>query len=216
MAPARIHPGRLIHDWDHLVITLREGAGSGPETALLSLYAITYSASLGAGHVALLEVPSTSAAGRAVTLADDDALGRRMQARLRSMGLDRAALAGEPVAASFEREPFERDAFGFRIVSDGLEVHARWEEAWPPFWVDGQGGGFSDNEDIWAMMVGARRASLTVNGIAAPGDSFDDDAWVAKLGRSLSSAHAAFAEVRVEPVSGQPLSPSARRSVSGG
>jgi hypothetical protein len=203
MAPARIHPGALIHDWDHLVITLREGGGSGAETAFLSLYAITYSASLGAGHVALLEVPTAPEGRRALTLADTDALGRRMQARLRSMGFDRAALAGDPVAARFEREPFEQDSFGFRIVAEDLDVRARWEETWPPFWFDGQGGTFSVDEDIWAMMVGARRASLTVNGVPARGEPFDDDVWVAKLGRSVSSAHAAFAEIRVQPVSGR-------------
>jgi hypothetical protein len=41
---------------------------------------------------------------------------------------------------------------------------------------------------------------VTVNGLAAPGEPFDDDVWVPKLGRSLSSAHGAFAEIRVEPV----------------
>jgi hypothetical protein len=70
--------------------------------------------------------------------------------------------------------------------------------------VDGQGGGFSATEDIWAMFVAARRASLTVGGIAVAGDPFDDDVWVEKLGRSLSSAHGAFAEVRVEPSEDSP------------
>ena len=50
------------------------------------------------------------------------------------------------------------------------------------------------------MMVGARRATLVVDGVAVPGVPFEDDVWVPKLGRSLSSAHGAFAEVRVEPV----------------
>ncbi len=66
-------------------------------------------------------------------------------------------------------------------------------------WVDGQDGGFSEAEDIWAMFVGAPRARVTVNGIAAPGEPFQDDQWRPMLGRAFSSAHAAFAEVRVEP-----------------
>lgn len=196
---ARIHPGALIHDWDHLVITLRDG-GSGAETAFLSLYAITYSASLGPGHVALFEVPSAPEGRRAMTLSDSDALGRRMQGRLRGMGYDRPAIAGDPVVARFEREPFAGDAFGFRIHADDLEIRARWEDVSPPFWFDGQGGAFSQDEDIWAAMVGAGRASVTVNGVAAPGEPFEDEVWVPKLGRSLSSAHGAFAEIRVEPV----------------
>ena len=203
MAAARIHPGAVICDWDHMVITLRDGGSSGPETGFLSLYAITYSASLGAGHVALFEVPAAPEGRRAMTLSDSDGLGRRMQARLRSMGFDRPCLAGAPVVARFEREPFVGGGFGFRILADDLDIRARWEEASPPFWFDGQGGAFSQDEDIWAMMVGARRASLTVNGVTAPGEPFDDDVWVLKLGRSLSSAHAAFAEIRVQPVSGR-------------
>jgi hypothetical protein len=201
MAPARIHPGAVIHDWDHLVITLREGGlPGGAETAFLSLYAITYSASLGPGHVALFEVPTALEGRRALMLADGAELGRRMQARLRGMGFDRPALAGDPLLARFDREPFDGRAFGFRIAAEGLDLHARWEETTEPFWFDGQGGAFSQDEDIWAMMVGAGRASVTVNGVAAPGEPFDDDVWVPKLGRTLSSAHGAFAEIRVEPV----------------
>ena len=54
---ATIHPGSVIHCWDHLVITLRDEAGA--QTGFLSLYAIAYSASLGAGHVALIDVTSS-------------------------------------------------------------------------------------------------------------------------------------------------------------
>jgi hypothetical protein len=111
--------------------------------------------------------------------------------------------SGPPRLARFEREPFGAGGFGFRIRSDIGEIQARWEDVDPPFWVDGQGGGFSPTEDIWAMFVGARRASLTIGDHRVPGDPFDDDVWVPKLGRSLSSAHGAFAEVRVEPVSGR-------------
>jgi hypothetical protein len=198
------HPGAVIHCWDHLVITLRDAAGV--ETAFLSLYAIAYSRSLGAGHVALLEVRDAAVGQIAVTLTDDLGLGQRQAARLRAMGDERMSGSGPPVVARFEREPYGPAGFGFRIVTDdaGLpEIHARWEAPEEPFWVDGQGGGFSASEDIWAMFVGAGAASLTVGGVGVAGEPFDDPVWVPKLGRSLSSAHGAFAEVRVEPVSGR-------------
>ena len=199
--PAITHPGAVIHYWDHLVITLRDGPG-GPETGFLSLYAITYSASLGAGHVALVEVPSAGA-GLTGTFSDDLGVGGRQQARLRAMGDDRAALREPPVLARFERVPYDADGFGFRIVSADHAIEARWETPDPPFWVDGQNGGFTDREDIWALMVGAPRAHLVVDGMEVPGEPFEDDVWTPKLGRPLSSAHGAFAEVRVEPVSGR-------------
>ena len=53
------------------------------------------------------------------------------------------------------------------------------------------------------MMVGTRHARLVVDAHETPGAPFDDDVWIPKLGRSLSSAHGAFSEVRVTPVSGR-------------
>ena len=207
--PAVIHPGAVLHCWDHLVITLRDGP-AGSETAFVSLYAVTYSRSLGAGHVAIVEVPAAGGdgggggAGRLVaTLTDDPGLGERQQARLIGIGEPRAALREPPVQARFERIPFGPDGFGFRIVTDAHEVEARWDEPDPPFWVDGQNGGFHDLEDIWALMVAARQARVIVDGVAAPGAPFEDDVWIPKLGRPLSSAHGAFSEVRVQPVSGR-------------
>jgi hypothetical protein len=193
------HPGAVIHCWDHLVITLRDP--SGTETAFLSLYAIAYSKSLGAGHVALLEVHGAPAGPIAVTLTDDRGLGLRQQERLRAMGDERMVRTGAPQIARFEREPYGTDGFGYRIHAEIGEIRARWEEPEDPFWVDGQGGGFSPTEDIWAMFVEAPRASLTIGGVQVRGRPFDDDVWMPKLGRSLSSTHGAFAEVRVEPVS---------------
>jgi hypothetical protein len=212
---ATIHPGAVIHCWDHLVITLRDGGG--PATAFLSLYAIAYSKSLGAGHVALLEVDASPVAPLAATLTDDPGLGLRQQERLRAMGDERMLQAGPPQLARFEREPFGPGGFGYRIHSDLGEIHARWDDPGDPFWVDGQGGGFSPTEDIWAMFVGARTAILTLDGVAVPGVPFDDEVWVSKLGRPLSSAHGAFAEVRVEPVEATaPLSDRATGSAPAG
>lgn len=197
---ATTHPGAVIHCWDHLVMTLRDHAGA--ETTFLSLYAIAYSASLGAGHVAYVDVSSSPAGPFVATLSDDLALGRRQQDRLAAMGDERMKRSGPPTLGRFEREPYGPGGFGFRIITAAQTIHARWEDPEAPFWVDGQGGGFSDTEDIWAMFVAARAASLTIDGVAVPGAPFqDDEAWLAKLGRGLSSAHGAFAEVRVTPVS---------------
>lgn len=117
------------------------------------------------------------------------------------MGDGRMDRASPPRLAQFEREPYGPEGFGFRIRAEVGEVKARWEAPGEPFWVDGLGGGFSPTEDIWAMFVGAARASLTVGDVRVAGQPFEDDVWVPKLGRALSSAHGAFAEVRVEPVS---------------
>ncbi len=200
---AIVHRGAVTHCWDHLVITLHDEAGH--ETAFLSLYAIAYSATLGAGHVALIQLPDGPAGPWTATLTDDLDLGRRQLERLSAMGDERMRSAGPPQAAAFVREPFGPDGFGFRIeTAEGRRVHARWEDVTAPVWVDGRDGGLSDEEDIWAMFVGAGRAGVRVDGIEAGGSPFLDDVWVPKLGAPFSSAHGAFAEVRVLPTGRRP------------
>ncbi|HET9456401.1 MAG TPA: hypothetical protein VFO78_03605, partial [Candidatus Limnocylindrales bacterium] len=76
---------------------------------------------------------------------------------------------------------------------------ARWDEASVPMWVDGSAGGFSPLEDIWALFTESARPSLTLDGVVVPGEPFDDPGWVDRLPGGLGSAHAALAEVRVEP-----------------
>jgi len=195
--PAITHPGSVIHCWDHLVITLRSGP-DGAETGFLSLYAITWSASLGPGNVAIVEVP---AMGVMATIADQPGLGERQQSRLIGLGESRPSLRRAPITGDFERVPYGPAGFGFHIRTDDRHIEGRWEAPDRPFWVDGQNGGFHDSEDIWALMVGARRARLIVDGVDTAGAPFEDDAWNDKLGRPLSSAHGAFAEVRVQPIS---------------
>lgn len=196
--PARIHPGAPILEMDHSVITLHEGGrADGDETAMLSLYDIGFSAALGAGRVALLRVPS---AGVDAVFTDRLDLGRKMQARLRGMGMTMPMLSRDPVVViGLWRDPWVEDWFGYRFRAPGIEMVARWEDLDPPFYAEGPGGGFSDIEDIWSLFVSARVASIQVNGVRAPGAPFDDDAWMPKLGRSVSSAHSALGETRITP-----------------
>lgn len=199
------HRGAVVHYWDHLVITLRDEQGA--ESAFLSLYAITYSPTLGPGHVAIVEVAGPPGDKLSATFTDDVAVGRRQQQRLRAMGDRRAALTGPPIPARFERLPFREGSFGFSIRAADTMVEARWAELDTPVWVDGQAGGFSDREDIWSILVGAARATLTINAVPVQGQPWPDAVWRSKLGRSLSSAHGAFAEVRVDPAGGSAIVP---------
>jgi hypothetical protein len=188
---------------DHSVITLRDGDGpDAADSAMLSLYDIRFSTLLGAGHVALLRVPSL---GVDAVFTDRLELGRRMQARLLGMGNTFAMLSREPVVVTgIWRDPWVDGWFGYRFRAPGLDVAARWEDLEAPFFAEGPaGGGFSETEDIWSFFVGAQAASIVINGVAAPGAPYDDDVWRPKLGRSLSSAHAALGETRITPHPGR-------------
>ena len=196
--PARIHPGDVILVMHHSVITLHEGGTlEGAETAFISLYDIAYSTEVGGGCVALLRVPSM---GLDTVLADTEERGRRMQARLTGIGTTMPMLNG-PVRrlTSVRRGPWENDGFAYHLDADGLRIEARWDDCEPPFYSEGPAPAFTEREDIWSVFVSARRASLIVNGVAAPGAPYDDDGWKPRLPRSVSSAHSALGETRLRP-----------------
>ena len=197
--PAAIHPGSVRHAWDHFVIALRDDAGH--RSAFLSLYAIAYSASLGAGTVALLRVVD-SPSSTSVVLTDAPEVAERMMKRLASMGDTEVDLHSPPIAATFVRQPFGPAGLGFTITWTSHSVEARWIDAIAPFWIIGRAPDLAADEDIWAMFVEARSASLTIDGRPIVGEPFRDDVWVPKLGRPMSSAHVALSEVRLTPVPG--------------
>lgn len=146
---------------------------------------------------ALLRVPS---AGVDAVLADSPELGERMQARLRGIGTELHMLDRPPIPLlDVQREPFRGDGFGYRLRAAGLEVHARWDDCEPPFFAEGPAPAFSEREDIWSVFIAARRASIVVNGVPAPGAPYEDAVWLPRLPRSLSSAHSALGETRVRP-----------------
>jgi hypothetical protein len=183
---------------DHSVITLHEGGRpESAQTGFLSMYDIGFHRDYGAGRVALLSVPS---AGVDAVFTDRLDLGRSWQARLRGMGNTDAMLSRDPVVVTgFWRDPLVSGWFGYRFRAPGIDFAARWSDLEPPFYAEGPNGGFSDAEDIWSLFLSARTASLTLDGVAAPGAPYDDDVWLPKLGRSVSSAHSAFAETRLTP-----------------
>jgi hypothetical protein len=189
---ARLHPGGLVHVWDHLVIGLRDAVGP---TCSLSLYAVAYSGELGGGHVCLLDIRDRPR----VVLAEPVELGQRMQTRLRRMSAPGTATIVAVEPAAFVRHPATTDRLRWTVEGQDTRVEARWEALEAPFWAEGRAPAFWAEEDIWACFVAAGSATVSVDGERMPGSPYDDPAWVPKLGRSLSSAHAALAEVRVTP-----------------
>ena len=191
---ARLHPGAVVHIWDHLVIGLADGDG---QTALLSLYAIAWSPELGAGHVCLVDRRGLPR----MVLADPVVLGERMQARLRAMDAPGPADRVPVTAAAFERHAAEATGLGWTIRTETSTIEARWQDLGSPVWVEGPAPAFRAEEDIWACFVPAASASIVIDGVRLGGRPFEDRSWLPKLGRALSSAHAALAEVRVTPAS---------------
>ena len=189
---ARVHSGHVVHCWDHFVIGLR--AGTADETTL-SLYAISYSPTLGSGHAAFLDV----ADGPVLAWEDVPGLGSRMQERFRDIALAGRSVEAQVESARFERHPMTSEGFGFSIRSARSTLEARWTHPKPAFWTEGPAPAFWEREDIWACFIDAPEAEIRLDEQSLPGAAFEDDRWQPKLGRSLSSAHVALSEVRVTP-----------------
>lgn len=190
-APVRLHPGEVIHVWDHYVIGLRDG----DLERQLSLYAITYSPELGSGTVCLL----TGSDAPTRLYADEPDLGQAMAERLRRMGTPDERLTSEVTTASFRRSALPEGGFAWLVDYEAGRVEGRWEATSPAVWAQGPAPAFWAEEDIWACFVEAGRASIEVDGTPLSGDVFEQQEWAPKLGRTLSSAHVALAEVRVTP-----------------
>ena len=199
---ASIDPGTISHVWDHLVIALHDEHGA--ETAYLSLYAISYSPTLGPGHVALLEATSADG-GIAQLLADRPGLGEAMRDRLVGMGTERRGLAGGVRAAVFSRHD-RPGGSSYEIRAEGLHVGATWDDLGPAARVDGSGGRLSPVEDIYLGLLDARHATIEVDGRPVTGRPTPDPAWIPKIGRPVSSAHIALAELRVVRTPGRSTS----------
>ncbi len=189
---AKLHRGRVVHCWDHFVIGLR---GRAAAETTLSLYAISYSPTLGSGHVAFLDV----ADGPVLAWEDVHGLGSRMQARFRDIALPGRSVEAAVESARFERRSMTSEAFGFSIRSARSTLEARWTNPEPAFWTEGPAPAFWEHEDIWACFIDSPEAEIRLDGESLPGSAFEDDRWQPKLGRSLSSAHVALSEVRVTP-----------------
>ncbi|CAN5621301.1 hypothetical protein BH23CHL8_BH23CHL8_22590 [soil metagenome] len=190
---AQVHPGPVVHVWDHFVIGLRAANGGA---SLLSLYAVAWSPELGRGHICVLDLPN----GQRIVIADPVAIGERMQARLGAMGFEPPGGRVPVARGSFSRPAADGDGLAWSIEFEGGLLEARWERLAAPFWVTGPAPAFRAEEDIWACFVAAGEASIRLAGEALPGVPYDDAGWQPRLGRSLSSAHAALAEVRVTPI----------------
>ena len=200
-----IHPGQVVHVWDHFVLDLTSaGASVGriKETgamAFLSLYAIAHSPSLGTGHVALLAF-DFGAGRHDLLLADDLIMARKMRDRLRSIGYTRSSLDVEPLEGRFSRRVGDGE-MAFQIESERSRVVGKWSRLRQAFRMSAPAPELVADEDITAVFIEAEHGTLEVDGANLSADVHLDDSWMPKVGRALLASHAALAEVRVRPVS---------------
>lgn len=81
-----------------------------------------------------------------------------------------------------------------RVMFDRHAIQVEWTRLAAPIFASGPAPRVP-TEDIVSVLVEAGAATATMNDAALPGRPFANDAWVAWLGRPLSSAVVAIGEV---------------------
>jgi hypothetical protein len=96
--------------------------------------------------------------------------------------------------AAFSSSGFGGAAISEEVSADRLALQVEWTSLAPPMFATGPAPRVP-TEDIVSVLVEAGAAQVTVNGSLVSGRPFANDAWVAWLGRPLSSAVVAIGEV---------------------
>lgn len=196
---AVIHRGEVVHSMDHLVLEL---ATPDDTIAYFTIYSLGLMRGVGSGNVALLRVSTPDGIldrcfGETIDLAE------RMQHRLRGIRSDGGSVpaAGTehpPLRASIRRIPSSGESETWMVGSEEHTISAAWSAAEPAFWLSAPAPAFHPTRDYVTTMISYRRAELVVDGITIDGEPHDHAGWEQRLGRPLSSCHAAWAETAIE------------------
>jgi hypothetical protein len=193
-----IHPGKVVHSMDHLVLDL---ATAGKTTAYFTIYSLAFMLGVGPGRVALLRV-STPDGVTDRCFGETIGLAARMQHRLRTIRSEGGAVPQVGLDTSPQRATIHRSNASqgehWMVQSDDHFISASWSDPAPAFWLSAPAPALHPTRDYVTSMVSYQRAELTVDGSILGGVPYAHDWWQQKLGRPFSSCHAALAETAIE------------------
>jgi hypothetical protein len=173
---------------DHFIMALTTDPARDRPDTMVSLYWIGYTTELGAptsGHVAYAWGPGAGGNGIEAVLTDNLELATTLGAKLRPGQWPLGDPDRPPRPAAFERRMLQPYGFAYRVRSDGLDIHARWEDLDAPSFASGP----TRLRDAWitTLLVEARRPSASFNGRPQPGASFPNPIWTPWFGDQRGS-----------------------------
>jgi hypothetical protein len=192
---AMVLPGRLALVADHLVLALADPTiRLGDEPAfVLSWYAVAYAAAAPGGNLAFIRAPGLGPTGELV-ITDAPKLDRALRPRLRPRSWPMADPDQPSRRATFTRAPIRDGGVAATVTADDVAIEVEWRELGRPIVASGPVG--SDPPwDSSTVLFEAGAWAVTVNGSAFAGQTFQNEIWRPWLGRPLSSALVAVAEV---------------------
>jgi hypothetical protein len=192
---ATVHPGAVVAIFDHLIIALTPDGQPGPALFLFSHYRFRWADDGLVGELAFVELD-----GRRFVLSDEPRMAATHAGRLSP-----AAWAGDakppltiaPTVAAFTSSGFGGASVRERVAFDDMVLELEWTNLAAPIFATGPAPRVP-SQDIVSVLIEAGAARATVNEADVAGGLFANDAWVAWLGRPLSSAVVAIGEVLLE------------------
>ena len=192
---AVVLPGRLALVADHLVLALADPdpANGDAATFVLSWYSISYADDTPGGNLAFVRIPGGGPFDELV-LTDSPDLDAALRPRLRSRTwpLDDPDRPAE--SATFTRTPIAGHTLTATIVTVSAAIEVEWRDLAPPIVANGRVGA-DPPWDSSTVLLEAGSWSARVNGTELQGRAFPNEVWRPWLGRPLSSALVAVAEV---------------------
>jgi hypothetical protein len=185
-----INPGKVVWSGENPIVSLKADA-QGDELTNVTLFRIVYSPA-GIGHAAFVSSRSFGGVLRGFT--DNLELGRWLRDQMLPHYAHYTGRDGSTIPLSdarFAHAGDSRHRWEERITSDDTEVRLHWEDLGPPFVVNSPGGSTGKFPfHVISVFIPARRAGLTVNGMAAEGRPFPRDI----AGTQSSTCFLAFSE----------------------
>lgn len=187
-----IDPNRVVVTGENPFIRLSETDG-GPNTTEASYWRVFLSPA-GPGHVLYLKSELTGKGWRIYT--DNVAMTRWLQQTVQ--GMLNAELKDEAIVATdaaFSKSGDPNESWTETVSADGEEIALTWHEIGDPLLIHTQPGAGGRAYGLSTVLIPSARATLTRNGVSAPGRAWPRD----REGRKFSTCALAFAESWTEP-----------------
>jgi hypothetical protein len=190
---ATVHPGAVRAIFDHLIVALTPDGQPGPPAFVFSHYRFRWADDGVVGELAFVEMERDGRTERLI-LSDAPALATSQAARLSPRAWPSSDAERPATLASFAVMGLGGPTVKETVTAGGLAIDVEWLNLAPPVFASGPAPRVP-SEDIVSVLVEAGAARAIVNGHEVRGRIFANDAWVAWLGRPLSSAVVAIGEV---------------------
>jgi hypothetical protein len=193
---ATVHLGVVRAIFDHMILALTTDGQPGSPVFLFSHYRFRWAADAAVGELAFVEIDRGGGAERLV-LTDSPALAAAQAGRLSPSAWAARDVERAPILATFRSTPLAGGTVSETVIASGLRIDAEWSDLTAPLFAMGPAPRVP-TQDIVSVLIEAGAGRASVDGRPVAGRLFQNDVWVAWLGRPLRSGVVAIGEVLLD------------------